>query len=252
MTLDPPERLFHLRVFRQARVGLLDDAEAYLPVFVCLENLGRRLYEGDKTSPSFVKDLVSPLASFLAPSAYEVLVVNDRKNHVESMLKRLARARNDAVHSGAYARHLGVGCLDVSLIAEEALSQNMNTVSDFMVSSVVVAESWQPLSFARQIMLKNSFTWLPIFFGEKWQFLSAEDILKALGPSKGEDRAKILNTPIGELAQDNKIKLSLATQIQIKAPADDARAILSDKAEPLLVIDEANHLVGIVMAFDLL
>ena len=252
MTLLAPERLFHLRAFRQARVGLLDDAEAYLPVFVCLENLGRRLHEGGNAAPPFVNGLVEPLVDFLAPFAYVFLSASDSKNHVESLLKRLAHARNDAVHSGAYARHLGTGCLAVSLIAEEALSKNMNTVSDFMAGDVAVAEGWQPLSFARQIMLKNSFTWLPVYFDKKWQLLSAQAVLKALGQSQGNERARVLNTSIDELMSSGNLELCPATKIKNHESADAARKILSDNSEPLLVIDAAGHLVGIVMAFDLL
>ncbi len=252
MTLSPEERRFHLGAFRQARVGLLNDAEAYLPVFVCLENLGRRLYKELSASPFFVKDLVTPLAEFLAPCAYVVSIEDDAQSHMQSLLRRLAHARNDAVHSGAYARHLGVGCLDISLIAEESLSKDMETVTDYMVRDVVVAEGWQPLSFARQSMLKNSFSWLPNWLEKKWHLLSAEAVLSALGSLERADRAKCMSTPISELLRSERISLSAATCTNENDSAAKAREKLSKKAEPLLVMDDANHLVGIVMAFDLL
>jgi hypothetical protein len=39
-------------------------------------------------------------------------------------------------------------------------------VSDFMVRNPIQAELWQPVSFARQLLLINSFSYLPILMEE--------------------------------------------------------------------------------------
>src|SRR6266481_4892831 len=86
------------------------------------------------------------------------------------------KARNSALHEGALARHLTANAVELSLVLEEGIMSELHQVSDFMVRNPVCAFMWQPLSFIRQTMLVNSFTYLPIpaETGEKtnWQLIS--------------------------------------------------------------------------------
>jgi hypothetical protein len=66
-------------------------------------------------------------------------------------------ARNEALHQGAFARHLTVHAIELSLVLEDAMRRSFENpvVGDFMVRNPVCAELWQPLSFVRQQMLTN-------------------------------------------------------------------------------------------------
>jgi len=58
-------------------------------------------------------------------------------------------ARNDALHQGAFARHLTVHAIQLAIVLEDALMQNLTTVGDYMVQNPVYAATWQPVGFIR-------------------------------------------------------------------------------------------------------
>jgi len=77
-------------------------------------------------------------------------------------------ARNDALHQGAFARHLTRQTIKLAIILEDAVKSNMTNsllVSDLMVENPVCVEEWQPIGFIRQQMLANSYSYLPVFGG---------------------------------------------------------------------------------------
>ncbi|MFD2453986.1 hypothetical protein [Ideonella paludis] len=75
------------------------------------------------------------------------------------------------MHTGAYARHVAADAVALCLILEDALMVQGKsekqvkrlTVGDFMVSTPVVVHHWQTVEHARQLMLLNSFSYLPIW-----------------------------------------------------------------------------------------
>ena len=73
----------------------------------------------------------------------------------------LKDGRNDALHQGACARHLANHAVQLALVLEDALMPSEPKVSDFMVRDAICAAHWQPISFVRQQMLANSFSYLP-------------------------------------------------------------------------------------------
>jgi CBS domain-containing protein len=259
MTLTNAERCFHLQRFRAARTALLDDSEAFLEMFVCIEMLGMRLL-GDRTVAgkkrfAFTEHLIEPLVEFLRPfSCVTGLAEIDGTRHIQALLKRLASARNDAVHAGAYARHLGAGCLDISLIAEVALAQELTQIEDLMVSPVVVAETWQPLAYARQAMLRNAFDGLPIWVDDNWRWLSAQTVLQAFSAVKRNDFRPLLRQTIESLNREGKLQLNDAWTVDPRTPVAQVRSDLCTSSTPVLVVDKPHQkrLMGIVTAFDLL
>jgi predicted transcriptional regulator len=72
------------------------------------------------------------------------------------------------MHSGVYARHATESGIALCIGLEEALmveQQIVRTrVDDFMVRSAVVVHPWQPVAYARQLMLMHSFSFLPVYF----------------------------------------------------------------------------------------
>ena len=79
-----------------------------------------------------------------------------------SLYDLVREARNDALHVGAFARHLTRHAIELSLVLEDALMAEAVVARDFMVEGPICASAWQPLSSIRSTMLANSFSYLPV------------------------------------------------------------------------------------------
>ena len=67
--------------------------------------------------------------------------------------------RNDALHQGAFARHLTKHAIELAIVLEDVLSNDLDpVVTDFMLRNPVCGEPWQPIAFLRQQMLANSYS----------------------------------------------------------------------------------------------
>ena len=98
----------------------------------------------------------------------------------DAMFNALRDARNDIAHTGAYARHVAAEAVQICFVLEKALMSERVTVQDFMVTTPVVIQYWQSIGFARQLMILNSFSYLPIWHQEKWWLLSDIAVAKYL------------------------------------------------------------------------
>ena len=129
--------------------------------------------------------------------------------------------------------------------------ENGNMVSDYMVRGVACALLWQPVSFARQQMLANSFSYLPLLTqrdGQStWHLLPDSSIAKYLQ----RDRNKHLAKSIEEAIKDG-LQVEPAQCCFVDATVAHTPAVFNGK--PLLIVDkkEPDLLIGIVTAFDLL
>ncbi len=162
-------------------------------------------------------------------------------------------ARNDALHQGAFARHLTIHAIGLALILEDALrSSEEPRVSDYMVRNPVFAELWQPIGFIRQQMLANSFSFLPVLKGENWCLLSDREVAIYLRTSSSNsERKRRLAMPLDK----TPMNLPIAECVKEETSLQDAIKALKDA--PLLVCGESGpgnskRLFGIVTAFDLL
>ena len=122
----------------------------------------------------------------------------------------------------------------------------MNRVSDFMVRDPSVAELWQPLAFARQKMLSNSFSFLPIKVGMEWRFLSDYQVARYL--SQAADRSEI-RTPIEQAYQHYPPILTIADCVTGDTLVADA--LRDHDGRPVLVV-RGEELLGIATPFDFL
>jgi hypothetical protein len=123
------------------------------------------------------------------------------------------------------------------------------TVGDYMVRNPICAELWQPISFVRQQMLANSFSFLPVKRGTDWYLVSDLDIVSHLGT--GVERREKLTDSLSVI-QD---KLALATHCEVGEPLENALQKLSGSQSPLLVQargGEPHFVIGIITPFDLL
>ena len=124
------------------------------------------------------------------------------------------------------------------------------TVGDYMVRNPICAELWQPLSFIRQQMLANSFSFLPVKSAAGWCLVSDLEIAPYLGTDFGERRKRFAKS----LATAG-IPLRSAKCCGVATSVTEALRMLEEDQRALLVCGKEEgqqSLVGIVTPFDLL
>ena len=147
--------------FRQARATALQDAEGFQEIIFVLERFGAYLIGKIKDLGKYGEAIEREAMS--SPLADAIPVQYNTWHSKFSTIYELVRdARNDALHQGAFARHLTNSVIQLALILEDALMSNASTVGEFMVREPICASFWLPLSFIRQQMLKNSYSYLPL------------------------------------------------------------------------------------------
>lgn len=182
MEADPT--VFFRDQLRDARAVVLRDAEAYESIVLVLERMGRFLKPKANGLGGFKVDLGSIASD--SPLAHSIPAEQpDFHLDFATLYEAVREARNLAVHEGALARHLSTHALECALVLEDALMSKMHTVDEFMVRAPTTAATWQPLSFIRQVMLMNSFSYLPVCFATadetKWHLVSDASLARALG-----------------------------------------------------------------------
>lgn len=167
---------------RSAREAAIRDGEAFEVVVYTIERLG-----------SFLKGSIADLGTY----EQELSALVGSQNEPESftpfpLLFDLVReARNDALHQGAFARHLTIHAIELALRLEDALRQQLPAiVENYMVRNPTCAELWQPVSLIRQQMLANAFSFMPVETGRgQWSLLSDADLAKYLTENRSERKS---------------------------------------------------------------
>lgn len=237
---------------REARAVVLNDAEGFVDALFAIERLGAVRTGRQGTLKTYEGSLValasrSPLAEDV-PRQHDCLHTSFPK-----LYKHVLRARNDALHQGAYARHLAAHVVLACIVLEDALVNGSDHIGDFCVKSPVCAEPWQPLSLVRQRMLANSFSFLPIRINvgtaEEWRVVSDAALARVLRMSDS-DRPKRLATSI----QDAVRNLGLALpKPQVVSPDTPISSVLCGEPDglPILIVDANAVLLGMATPFDL-
>jgi hypothetical protein len=184
--------VYFLNQLREARARTLQDAEAFPEIIYAIERLGFHLTGGADFNLEGYETTLGRLAatSALAKKIPEL----HREWHLpfNILYKIVKTGRNDALHQGAFARHLTEHATQLAIVLEDALMASLTKVSDYMVRDVIAASSWQPVSFVRQQMLANSFTCLPILWKsndkENWHLISDFQIAHYLRSASYEER----------------------------------------------------------------
>ncbi len=251
--MDLNEAIYFRDLFRGARAKAYRDAEAFHEILYTLEKLGIRLTNKVEGLYQYWDEIgkiaeKSPLSSNI-----------DREWHLpfNELYELVKDARNDALHQGAFARHLTLHATQLVLILEDALMDNASIVSDFMVREPICAYIWQPLSFIRQQLLLNSFSYLPIYIetGKEsgWQLIADYAVAQYLrSASSKADRKKRLAEPIGEVWEQGKINIQKAKNCLVDTSISAILEILN--IHPILIVDKnrKDHLLGILTPYDLL
>jgi hypothetical protein len=238
---------------RTARAATLRDAEAFQEIVFVLERLGGYLSNERGNLGTYltrIKDVAahSPMANEVPREFPEFHQQFDVKYDI------VREARNAALHEGALARHLTANAVELSLVLEDAIMSELHQVSDFMVRNPVCAFMWQPLSFIRQTMLVNSFSYLPVPVerdGNKdWQLISDFRLGQSLRKN-GKIAKDGLIQRLQDAVKSGQIELHSARTCH---PQDKIEAVLqtSDGSPALVLSINDKELLAILTPFDLL
>lgn len=255
--LSPEERLFFRDRLREARYAALADAEGFQQMCFAIEALGKRLRPGS-IGLGPCRNALQKLArqSALLPDVDE----NERAiKSFDALFVALKDARNDVMHTGAYARHVAADAVTLCLVLEDALMVEKKTedevkrltVGDFMVSSPVVVQPWQTVEHARQLMLLNSFSYLPIWHDEHWWLIADIAVAKYLRPdwpSKSRLRATLAQAKENELEfmPTKTVDRGTAVADLLSQPTPPGLWLVRDGRYP------HEHLVGVLSPFELM
>jgi hypothetical protein len=253
------ERVYYRDRLRAARYAALADAEGFGEICFAIEAMGLRLYGQQAALGSYMfairrLSMHSPVLSNLSqawPSLF---------SRFDALYEAVKVARNDAMHTGAYARHATAAAIEICIGLEEALMMEQNklprkTVADFMVKSPVSVEPWQPVAQARQLMLMHSFSFLPIRIESQWKLISELALVKYLHQKQG--RSELLATALHAAAAAQPGQHLELIDAEVVEPEREVAELLK-RPEPhnrsflWLVTDEKDHLIGVLSPFELM
>jgi hypothetical protein len=251
--MDKNLKLHFRDALRNARSSALLDSEAFAGIILVLELIGN--VSGKKKDG--LQDVKAILKGFVEKSPLEEAAYRAHEYHVpfSRLFDLIVDGRNAAVHEGALARHLTGHAMELALLVEDALVSKYDTISDFMVRGATTALPWHPLSFVRQSMLLNSFSYLPVFMkvrdDESWWLISDFAVAAYLRACKtGADRTKRLSERLDEVINAGFIEPIKPTICESNSRIS---AILNaEDGEPKLVVGKHGELLGILTPFDLL
>lgn len=251
--LSHEEALYFRDLLRAARYSALADAEGFSQICFALEELGMRL--------TAKKESLGPYKEAIRSLAYNSIIfssIAENNPHIfsrfDSLYEILLIARNDAMHTGAYARHATHAAVELCINLEEALMNMKNngrkTAADYMVKSVIAIEDWQLVAQARQMMLTYSFSFLPIFHDGKWKLLSDSAIACFLHKNTWKTA---LAQSISEATRNGGLKLIAADPLSLDTNIDHLLSESSEDPHPTLwLVTHENKLVGVLSPFELM
>ncbi|WP_186251052.1 hypothetical protein [Burkholderia gladioli] len=256
-TLTWDERLHYRDRLRAARYAALADAEAFSEICFVIEAIGLRLSDKEENMGKYIariRDIANDSIILTnLPDIFPSLFTR-----FDALYRAVQAARNDVAHSGVYARHVTAAAIELSIGLEEGVmreqEQARTKVKDFMVRGAVTVKPWQPVAYARQLMLTHSFTFLPVNIDGCWKLLSEVSMAKFL-PRGGDRRKKALACSIEEAATLGDGRL-LLVDAQLVGPEDDVAELLQsvnpNGATLWLVEDGHGGLDGVLSPFELM
>jgi hypothetical protein len=238
---------------REARAAALKNAQAFEEVIFVVERLGIQLTKKVSGLGDY-SEKIAEIADFSPLSMRSPEVLGQWQTDFRKLYKIVKDARNDALHVGAYARHLTTCSIELAIVLEDALMSNAYLVRDYMVKNPIFALVWQPLSLVRQTMLTNSFSYLPLkeVPGGSLSWISDFELARCLrSASSTNQRKELLALSLGEARRTKKIKLDPAATCFPGETVGDA--ITKSGGKPVLVIDDGSQdVIGIITPFDVL
>jgi len=241
---------------REARAETFRDAEAFDQVLFAIERLGSFIADRIGTLKEYEKPLrqkasLSPLAEVIPKQ------LPDWHAPFSTLYALIQVARNEALHQGAFARHLTTHAVELCIILEDALMNEASRARDFMVTNPVCARVWEPISSIRRTMLINAFSYLPVAMDTEthrgWHLVSDLEIARYLrDTSNGKPRPERLAANLQQAVKAKQIRLIPGKTCN---PDQDIVSVLSNcMGVPVLVVDQnyPHELRGLITPFDVL
>jgi hypothetical protein len=246
LTLE--QRLHFRDELKAGRATALADAEGYPHLLFAVERLGK-LLAGSAATLGPMKPSMYRLAS-LSPLADALPAAHPACHTPFGLLFDHVRiSRNAAMHEGAFARHLTTHLTQLALVLEDALMAQSRSVGDFIVRNPTCAALWQPVSFLRQVMLSQSYSFMPVppDGDQPWRVVVDRDV--ALFIQGAADRQQALAMTLNEAVAGGGLPLHEPFCCDRTTSAADA--LRNSRGLPILVV-EAGNLLGMATPFDLL
>ncbi len=246
--LSPEQRLHFRDELKAGRATALADAEGYGRLLLAVERLGKVL-SGRAVNLSRMKDTLGALAA-ASPLASQLPELHPACHTPFGVLFDHVRvSRNAAMHEGAHARHLTAHLTQLALVLEDALMAQSRAVGDFIVRNPTCAAEWQPISFLRQVMLSQSYSFLPVAPEGQgpWRIVTDKDVAVLI--QGAPDRQMALAMTLGQAVERGL--LPLHEPYCCPRTTDAAEALSRSGQLPILVV-EAGNLLGLATPFDLL
>ncbi len=261
--LTDAERRHYRDLLRGGRYAALADAEGFEQICFVLEDLGRRLLGRQQGMAAYSSEL-----AVLAEDSHVLSVLSQAHpaafRSFQPLYEVVRIARNDNMHTGAYARHATSAAIELCIGLEDALMAPVElTVGSVMVRFPSTVEPWQMVSQARQLMLTHSFSFLPVMLGHRWHLLSEIGLAKFLQTDRQRRLAMSIETASNEAIQGpDALVLSLVdpkVQLTPDLLIKDLLQQTSASCGPTLwlVVNQepeqgASRLVGVLSPFELM
>lgn len=252
--LEWHERIFYRDALRASRYAALADAEGFEAICFAVEALGMRLH-GSKESLGQYEIALSNLAQSSDVLSQLSSTYPGRFSTFSALFGTVKKARNDVMHSGVFARHATAAAIELCIGLEEALMKKEHVpqtkVKDFMVKSPVVLEPWQPVAYARQLMLTHSFSYLPVYI-QSWKIVTEYGLARYLRIP----RTKKVWTQALSLQIENASAALQLIDATVVGPNAEVASLLEDDAGKetrlWLVEEEKGRLCGVLSPFELM
>ena len=234
------------------------DAEGFQKMCFAFEVLGARLRNDSGTLEKY-RHYLRQLVVINSPIGFE---------DFDTLFEAVKEARNDVMHTGAYARNAAVPAIQLSLLIEDAIMSQLEkkketmaarkTVADFMVRSPVKAEPWHTVGHVRRQMLLHSFSYLPIFWEGKWCLISDMAMASMLQPLSNAHRNLLAAKRIQEVLGGEASKLQLLPAVTVVATCEVGELLSRDQHPGLWLVVNAcedkglEELVGVLSPFELM
>lgn len=253
--LSLTEATYFLNKFRVARYNALNDSENFNDIILTIEEFG---CFGGKKIENGLAHYEPILKTFVQENGIrEDLIFFCHKFEV------IRVCRNESIHSGVYARNITNHCIEITIFFEELLKifiamQDYSNVSNFMIANPVAAEDWYTVKMARNIMLTNSFTYIPIFLKEKkeWRLISETNIIEFMGvdfqnqKDRNSNSIKSINELINDLGSEIFKPKNINPESSIHSVKD---CFIKHDGKPVLITgNNIDQLIGIITPYDIL
>ena len=238
---------------RKARYAVTEEGAGYEVIVQAVERLGAYLWNPNSKKGDFGN--LGKYKEVLMDLVGDFVVTKN----FDQVYERVRIGRNAGVHQGAEARPLVQNAVELAIVLEHALREKskMDKAGEIMASPVVRTYTWEPVAQARQKMLAESYSALPLWrqgceggVGD-WFVITADAIVEWLQ----ETSNKTCRIERGKMQLVKAIEKGLKTTKACTTGPDEKIKLPEEgwSGGVLLVTNGEQHdLIGVVTAFDLL